>query len=451
MAAVFFVALALRIAALVATRPTGPAGDELELFVRAARMVTGPPIADDTARAPGILYFYASAFHALWPALIVAKAANVLVSSLTVWPAYWIGRQFGGVRQTDAARGAEPIPDREGVQVGLLAAAGVALYPTFIAFSHFVWSEPLFILLSSSGVALLVRARGGDRLLDYALAGSMLGLAALTKESGVLFVPLAAIYLYLLDRAQPRRAALRALSLSFAFGLVLLPWTLHINEPGQPFALVTRTGYMNLFVGNHPRGAGQGMREYPELAPTRLEAEEVARDRALAEIRSRGPAWPLEKLVSEVPRFFAPTSFAVRRLLSEPGAEGSWGYRFAFELGNRRGPRIAAVVVVVASYMAVALAGVAGLALARRRDLAGLFLVFVASQLAPSIVMFSMSRFRLPSMFFLIIAAASLGVSGRRDFAAASPRRRAWALGSTLAMGLLIAVGYESVLRPTGG
>ena len=62
----------------------------------------------------------------------------------------------------------------------------------------------------------------------------------------------AAIYFYLMDRAQPRRAALRALSLSFAFGLVLLPWTLHINGPGQPFALVTRTGYMNLFVGNHP-------------------------------------------------------------------------------------------------------------------------------------------------------------------------------------------------------
>ena len=62
-----------------------------------------------------------------------------------------------------------------------------------------------------------------------------------------------------------------------------------------------------------------------------------------------------------------------------------------------------------------------------------------------------MSRFRVPAMLFLLLGAASLCVWGRRDWRAASGRRRAAALVCVTVMAGLVAMGYESVLRSTGG
>ena len=37
-----------------------------------------------------------------------------------------------------------------------------------------------------------------------------------------------------------------------AFAATIAPWTMHLNRPDEPFALVTRTSYLNLFLGNAP-------------------------------------------------------------------------------------------------------------------------------------------------------------------------------------------------------
>jgi 4-amino-4-deoxy-L-arabinose transferase-like glycosyltransferase len=243
---------------------------------------------------------------------------------------------------------------------------------------------------------------------------------------------------------------LRAGTFAGALVITLLPWMIHINEPGLPFAVITRTSYMNLYIGNHARSAGHGMREYASLAPTRLEAERVAREIALENIAGRMPAWPFEKIASEVPRFFTPTSFAVRRLLMPPGDPGNWGYRFRWRFGDRTSWRIAGVIIVVASYIGIVTTGMAGLLLARRRDLSALFLVFLASQILPSIVAFSMSRFRLPSMVVFIVGAASISVSGRRDWAEAPALSRWLAAGAVALIVCFIGADYESVLQSTG-
>jgi hypothetical protein len=184
-----------------------------------------------------------------------------------------------------------------------------------------------------------------------------------------------------------------------------------------------------------------------------VEAEAQARALALQYIRNRMPWWPMEKVAKQVPNFFTPNNFAIRRLLMPAGDPGNWGYRFRWEIGQRRGLRIAAVVVGLVAYVGMTLAGVAGLILSRRRAVSSLFLLFIASQIAPSIVTFAMSRFRLPSMLFFAIGAAGallLAPGPEGDWAAASPRRRALAVGFCVLVGILIAMGYESVLRSTG-
>ena len=49
-----------------------------------------------------------------------------------------------------------------------------------------------------------------------------------------------------------------AVALTCGAAVVLVPWVVHIQRPDLPFALVTRTGYMNLFIGNHPVSHGHG-------------------------------------------------------------------------------------------------------------------------------------------------------------------------------------------------
>jgi 4-amino-4-deoxy-L-arabinose transferase-like glycosyltransferase len=434
--AIVAAALLVRALALLATHPTMPAGDEYDFFVRSARLAVGDGLLADNIRAPGILVFYASVFSVFHPWMLLAKAANCVVGALTVVPIYFLGRAFAGVR------------------AGLLAAAIAAVYPTFIAFSHYLWSETLYTFLVATGVALLVAALAATprrRSLVWLVAsGAVLGLSALSKESGVLFPLLAAGYLLWIGRSRLRPALLGSVLFLAAFGLTLLPWVVHVNQPDQPFALVTRTGYMNLYVGNHARSAGHGMQEYASLGSNHFEREAVARELALANIEARLPAWPFEKIATELPHFFTPNSFAVRRLLMPAGDPGHWGYRFRWDWLDRPVVRGIAAALVVASYIGVMLSGVAGLWLARRRELAGLLGLFLLSQIGPSIVTFAMSRFRLPSMAFLIVAAAVALVGRRPLWNDATPGRRWLAAVSCLLVLGLIGMGYESVLRSTG-
>jgi hypothetical protein len=207
---------------------------------------------------------------------------------------------------------------------------------------------------------------------------------------------------------------------------------------------------MNLFIGNHPISRYQGMQEYGSLSANPLEIDTIARERAIGSILSRLPAWPLEKLAEEGPRFFTPTSFAVRRLLAPEGGGGGWRYRLALPFGEAPTFRALAVAGVVAAYVGVLLAGAAGWVLARRRDLSALFGLFLFAQLLPSIVTFSMSRFRLPSMLFFILGAALLGTGGRQDWKSASLARRGLALAAVAGLIACLGLDYESVLASSG-
>ena len=434
-AGVFLLAWTIRLLALGMTASTWPAGDEADWLLRAARSAQGLSGLEDGARAPGLIFFYAAAFKVFGAHILVAKLANGLVSALTIWPVYVLGRRLGGER------------------VGWWAAFAVAVYPTFIAFSHYLWPAPLYIFLVSTGIAWLVVGleKPGSRDLPWlAAAGLCLGLSALVKESGLGFPVVAALWILWRSRERGRRALARGALVMGMAALVMMPWVLQMQRPDRPFALITRTGYMNLFVGNHPQGHGVGMEEYPTLGATPRETELVARDRAWHQIQSRGFAWPFEKLAREGPRFFTPTSFAVRRLLAEPDSPGGWRYVFAWSWLDSRWVRGAAVVAVVASYLVALALGPIGLILSRRSEITILFGAFIGTQLLPSMVMFSMSRFRLASMVFLLIGAAAFAVRGRADWAMVSPSRRLWAVGTAVLLLGMAALDGASVLESTG-
>jgi len=293
------------------------------------------------------------------------------------------------------------------------------------------------------------------------VAGLLFGAAALAREVGVVFPLLGAAWLYFVSRAEPGKAAARSGLLVAAFALVLVPWTLHLNAGQEDFALVTRTFYMNLFKGNvePQRVDGEehsvGLRkQYWSLGRSRIEAERGARVLAFDAIAQRMPWWPVEKLIEQVPRFFTPTSFAVRRLLmeqDEPEPRGSWRYRFRWERVDTPVLRWFLVGVAVAGYVAMAVAGVGGLILARCGAVAGLLALFALTQIGPTLVTFALSRFRLATMAVLIVGAATLARRDENPWTAATPgRRRAAVAGMAILMAVILC-RYQDALRSTWG
>ncbi|MBW2420204.1 MAG: glycosyltransferase family 39 protein [Deltaproteobacteria bacterium] len=443
LAAMVLAALVLRLGVLWAVQPTLLAGDENDYFRRALRLLETGRMLGAGERAPLTEIYYAALFRVFGTLAVVARTGNALLSALTLIPVFVLGRSFGGLRS------------------GLVAAALAALYPNFIAFSHYLWGETLYVFLVAWALALLALHAARPRLVLCALAGGLLGLAALTREVGALFPFFAAAWLYWLARAAPRKGAAHAAALLACAIAVVLPWTLHVNRQAEDFALITRTTGQNLYIGNVApvEVPGQALPVAPfihywSLGSNRLEAEREAGRLARQAIAERMPWWPAEKLFEQVPRFFTPTSFAVRRLLVPPddtGPDQTWSYRFRESLPDSPGLRWLAVSVVVAAYVAVLALGVVGLVLGRRRDLVALFVVFMAAQLLPALVTFAASRFRLASMVLLIVAAAPL--LGREDnpFASATPARRKSALVAAAALLLLVLSRYEDALRSTWG
>jgi len=436
-------ALLLRLLVLWAVQPTLLAGDENDYFRRAARLVELGSIRGAGERAPLTEIFYAALFRVFGAQPDVARVGNTLLSALTLIPIFVLGRCFGGLRS------------------GLVAAALAALYPNFIAYSHYLWGETLYVFLIAWALALLALHAERPRLGLCALAGGALGLAALTREVGILFPFLAAAWLYWLARAAPRTGAVRAAVLLVTAIGVVLPWTLYLNRPAADFALITRTTSQNLFIGNAApvEVPGKALPVAPNLyywslGSNRLDAEREAGRLAREAIAQRMPWWPLEKLVEQIPRFLTPTSFAVRRLLippDDPGPDQTWSYRVREPLPDSPGLRWLAVSVVVAGYVAVALLGVVGLVVGQRRHLVGLFTLFVAAHLLPTLVTFAASRFRLACMLVMIVAAASLLRGEGNPFAAATPARRRTALAAATALLLVVLYRFGDALRSTWG
>src|SRR5258708_17922382 len=141
---------------------------------------------------------------------------------------YRLSGTFETARWTQAAIGALLVPAvglagarAFSSRVGLWAAAVTALYPDLIWFSVHFWSETVFMVLLWWGIERLLAADAVDGLGRAAAAGMLWGVAVLTRETVLYFIPLAALWLALPPRAGGRApgAALLVASL-----LVVAPW-----------------------------------------------------------------------------------------------------------------------------------------------------------------------------------------------------------------------------------
>jgi hypothetical protein len=123
---------------------------------------------------------------------------------------------------------------------GLLAAAATAFYPPLVTMTADLLSEPAGTLALTTALLAVVWALRGESTRRYALAGALLGLAALVRADFV-FLPLV---LALLVRRRGPVLALIACSAA-----VVAPWSAYISTRAGHPTLVTTGDAPVLFIG----------------------------------------------------------------------------------------------------------------------------------------------------------------------------------------------------------
>jgi 4-amino-4-deoxy-L-arabinose transferase-like glycosyltransferase len=355
---------------------------------------------------PPLYLYFVGLFSTLFGGLEAVKYAQALASALLVPALGLVGQRTFGEK------------------AGLVAAGIAAFYPELVWFASHFWAETVFTVLLWWAIERLLAAdaAGSGRL--AAASGLLWGLAALTRETALYFVPLAALWLAGRRPGGARRAAwLLAVS-----ALVVLPWTLRNWRVFHAFVPVSTSGALNLWQGNTRLTRQQVYEEYWSVHG-RIEKYEHARRRAIESILERQPLWILEKLRDEMPAFWAAHGQPIVHL--ERGAYGA----------VPRPRALAAVAVVLVPYLGALALFVAGAARLPRSRGATLLVVFLAFYVLLHVAAHGYPRYRLPALPAVLLVAAHGAVARRR-------RARPW-VAAAVALVLSLSVGPSLVAWAT--
>jgi 4-amino-4-deoxy-L-arabinose transferase-like glycosyltransferase len=187
-------------------------------------------------------------------------------------------------------------------------------YPTLLAFNNLLLTEVLFTLLLTTSCYLLVLALRRASVTSAALAGVVLGLAALTRSVVWLAPPFLAVFLLLTWKGGWAKRLAAAAAVTAAFAATVAPWAVRNTRLQQTFVAIDVMGGRNFMMGNYrytplyrPWDAialeGEQSWEHevfttypPEQRPTQGAVDKLALRQGLAFVREH-PGLTLERSV----------------------------------------------------------------------------------------------------------------------------------------------------------
>ena len=405
-----FAGLVARLLFLALEPATTPVADETMWTTWGAQVLPSPevrfsPFAFRLIFHPPLYPYFIGSLYAVFGSLAAVKVAQALASSLLV-PA--LGRIGGGLF---------------GERAGLAAAGIAAFYPELVWFSAHFWVETLFTALLWWGFERLLAADRQASAVPAAAAGLLWGLAILARETVLYFLPLAALWL---AWRRPRGLARAAAFLTLAIGVVA-PWTYRNWRVYDAFVPVSTAGALNLWQGNATISREEVYEQYWAVRG-RIEKYRFARQKGLEAIWARQPAWFFEKLRQEMPNFWEADSQALVHIVR--GAYGPYDKATA----------VAAVVVVLATFVVVLVLFVLGLAVLPEERGPLLLVAFLAYYVLLHVATHGYARYRLPALPVLFLIAAFAWASWRAGtYPSLSRARRAMGAAVALALALSVA------------
>jgi len=236
--------------------------------------------------------------------LSAARLVNVCVSTLTAALAFILTLQMTGSRSIAYCG-------------GLIC----ALYPSFVAYSHYLWTEPvfiLFLLLAAVWTIAMLDARNWKAAIGCAVVGGACAAAPyLVRNAGMPL--LVALPLYAACVAY-RRQGWKGLAICSVYVgmmlLTILPWRLwiraHADDPQASFEV----NQMNLYMGNNPLvhlelGAANPPETRPQVFQAARESDMTPTELALREMISH-PGTTALRMLARARMLVSPDYWAVR-------------------------------------------------------------------------------------------------------------------------------------------
>jgi hypothetical protein len=152
-------------------------------------------------------------------------------------------------------------------RAGLVAAAITACYGPFVFHQAVLLRDWLPPVLEPLGVLALLRARSSGRSRDWAMAGVVLGLALLTRETVLVFIVVAAAWVVIEQRVAPRQAVLSTAVLLAGLLLCVSPLVVRNVVVGAPALAVSNRAPEGIVLGNAADARPIGLRHPDSLKP----------------------------------------------------------------------------------------------------------------------------------------------------------------------------------------
>lgn len=162
------------------------------------------------------------------------RVLQAMLGLLTVVVVYFLGREMFTPR------------------VGLWAAGICCFYPSLLASNNLLLTETLFTFFLGLFCLVTFRSWNRNSASGMAIAGVVLGLAALTRSVMWLFPPVLALFvLFALRELSWRRRALLAFAPVVTFALTIMPWAVRNTRLQQTLTTIDTMGGRNFMMGNY--------------------------------------------------------------------------------------------------------------------------------------------------------------------------------------------------------
>jgi tetratricopeptide (TPR) repeat protein len=198
-------------------------------------------------QAPLYPYFVAALLAMSRGSIEFVSVVQLVLGAFQPLVMFWLGRRLFDAR------------------VGLLAAALTAMYGPFIFHQGALLRDWLPPILEPLALVALLKAHESGRVSHWVLAGAAVGLAVLAKETFLLFVPLALLWILLGHRNAMERATISCAAVLAGLFLIISPLVVrNVVVDAPPFAFSNRAAE-GLIEGNAADGFPVGLTHPPSM------------------------------------------------------------------------------------------------------------------------------------------------------------------------------------------
>lgn len=218
--------------------------------------------------------------------ILLAKLAQTALGALLIYLLYRVALAAWGQQN-----------------IALLCAGIAAVYLPLIAYSSYLMADTLLLVVLCGFLLALIRLAQRPTLRAAALAGLLLGVAALTKPIALACAPALLLAIWWGDRTWRRALAHTALALGCG-ALLIAPWSIRNTLVHHRFVLLDTTGGYNAWLGNRPIGGDLAFQQQLNQTygdPADVDAALSARALANA---ARDPLYTITQIGGKLIRFW---------------------------------------------------------------------------------------------------------------------------------------------------